>query len=577
MRHRHRTALRTAIVLAAVAIPGRAPAQNPVTHPLDIGGPPGPGVTHSCLTDSVLNAAVASFNGAAATRITGGVIPATTTIQSQGALAVFGASVRIDGTVLNDVVVINGDLRITATGHVSGNITVLGGNLRIDPGAFAQGRRIECDEPVSASRQGSGTITLQHSARSLLDLRSGAPFTLGPIRGTVRIGASGYDRAEGLPIEVAPSLAWLAAPNTTVRLDAAGILRTSNDASGARSDVGGRARLAITTGANHPVTLGADGESTVVPTEDQAYSTAESSLSALLLRRDYRDWYLRKGGGAFIGWQAAPNLSLNGRWDSARETTLSAQDVFSFARNDEAWRPNPLIDDGTYQTLSLTGTWDTRDDATHPTSGLYVSGTLQHVRSDDLTAVSLPTTIRAAMPSTDYAETELDFDARLYLRLDPVESVHLRLSGGGWLSGDPLTIQRRRAVGAGDDLTAFDFREFNCDRERRPNSATPALCDRTMAAQIEFRRTIGLNIRARIAGYDVGVHRPALVAFGDAAGGWLAGDSAGFVPTNRIQRLSEWHSDAGVGIDAGTFGFYVAHGFAVHEPLRLVIRLTPRF
>ena len=39
---------------------------------------------------------------------------------------------------------------------------------------------------------------------------------------------------------------------------------------------------------------------------------------------------------------------------------------------------------------------------------------------------------------------------------------------------------------------------------------------------------------------------------------WLAGDGAGQVPSNKIQSLSEWRSDIGIGFDAG--GFAIGRG-----------------
>ena len=39
-------------------------------------------------------------------------------------------------------------------------------------------------------------------------------------------------------------------------------------------------------------------------------------------------------------------------------------------------------------------------------------------------------------------------------------------------------------------LLGYDFRAINCDRRRKPDPATPALCDRDMAVQVEYHRTL---------------------------------------------------------------------------------------
>ncbi len=568
-----RLALALTLVAALAARHGAA-AQVPA-QPVPIGGPPGGSPHKSCLTDSILHAAVASFNGAAAARFTDGTIPKSMTIS--GSLAVFGGSLRIDGTVSGDVIVINGDLALTRSGRVDGSITVLGGISSIDDGAFAQGRRFECDEPAPVMRLPDGTVALRRQTRSLLGFASGATFGAGPVRAGLRIGAGTYNRVEGLPIDIHPELDWQADPVWSAALRGTGEVRTAGDPTGSRSDFGWNLQLAVTRAGTIPVTAGIEGGATVAPTADQPYTPLESGLSALILRRDFSDWYQRKGGGVFASAAVEPHLTVDASWHLYRETTLHQLDVFSLAHTNEAWRPNPLIDDGKYHILSLGGTWDTRDRSTGTTSGFYVRAGLSHVWSNDLTPVSLPVTIRAAMPSTGYGETELQFDARWYLRLDPLQSLHFRVTGSGWLSGDPLTVQRRYAAGGVDLLPGYPFRAVNCDTRRRPDPAEPALCDRVAGMQVEFRRTLNTNLTTRIAGYNVGLRRPTLVLFADAASAWLAGDSAGFVPKDRIQTLGEWRSDGGIGLDGGWLGLYLAKAIADPGSIRFVLRLTRRF
>ncbi len=577
MTARSPATLRFALALALIpALAARHGAAAQVAaQPVPIGGPPAGPPRNSCLTDSILHAAVASFNGTAAARFTDGTIPTPMTIS--GNVAVFGGSLRIDGTVTGDVIVINGDLALTRSARVEGSITVLGGISSIDNGAFAQGRRYECDDPAPVVRLPDGTVALRHPNRSLLGYASGAMFGSGSLRAGLRIGAGTYNRVDGLPIDIHPQLDWQADPVWSAVLRGTGEVRTASDPTGLRSDFGWNLRLTVNRAGTIPVTAGVEAGAMVVPTVDQPYAPVESGLAALILRRDYSDWYQQKGGGVFGRATVEPHLTVDASWHRYRETTLHQLDVFSLAHTNEPWRPNPLIDDGQYDLFSLGGTWDTRDRTTGIASGFYVRARLTHVGSNDVTAVSLPATIRAAMPSTGYGETELAFDARWYLRLDPLQSLHFRVTGSGWLAGDPLTVQRRLATGGVDLLPGYAFRAVNCDNRRRPDPAEPALCDRVAGMQVEYRRTLNTNLTTRIGGYSVGLRRPTLVLFGDAASAWLAGDSAGFVPKDRIQTLGEWRSDAGIGLDGGWLGLYLAKAIADPEPVRFVLRLTHRF
>ncbi len=566
--------LALAVLAAPLMVPRSGAAQVP-TQPVPIGGPPGGPPTGSCLTDSILHAAVASFNGAAAARFTVGTIPKTMTVS--GDVAVFGGSLRIDGTVSGNVIVINGDLAVTATARVDGSITVLGGISSINGAAFAQGRRFECDEPAPVMRLPDGTVALRRSSRNLFGLPSGATFGSGPVRAGLHLGLGTYNRVDGLPIDIHPDVVWQYNPQWSFAAHGTGEVRTASDPSGARSDFGWALRASATRNGPHPVTAGVDGGAMVVPTVDQPYAPVESGLSALLLRRDYNDWYQRKGGGVFASAVIVPHLTADAAWHLWRETDAApARRLFAGAQQ-RGVASQPADRRRQVSRRLAGGDLDTRDRAGRAASGLWVRAEVSHVWSNDLTPVSLPTTIREAMPSSGYGETELAFDARWYLRLDPLQSLHFRVSGGGWLAGDPLTVQRRHAVGGGDLLPGYGFRAVDCDNRRRPDPARPALCDRSAGLQVEYRRTLNTDLTTRIGGYTVGLRRPAVVLFADAASAWLAGDSAGYVPRNRIQALGEWRSDGGIGIDGGWVGLYLAKAIADPNAVRFIIRLTRRF
>jgi hypothetical protein len=201
----------------------------------------------------------------------------------------------------------------------------------------------------------------------------------------------------------------------------------------------------------------------------------------------------------------------------------------------------------------------------------YAQGELRRVTSNDLTPVSLPTTIRDSLPRTGYGEFEATIDLRGYLQLDPEQLLAARLSAAGYLSGDPLTIQNRRAISGADPLMGFLFRAINCDRRLKPDPADPALCDREMSVQVEYRRTLPVNLNTRINGYTIGVHNPQLVLLADAGSAWLAGDSAGRVPANRIEALREWRSDVGVGITTRSLGLYLAKSLV--DPVGVQVQL----
>jgi hypothetical protein len=163
-------------------------------------------------------------------------------------------------------------------------------------------------------------------------------------------------------------------------------------------------------------------------------------------------------------------------------------------------------------------------------------------------------------------------------------ALNFRLWFGGWLGGDPLPVQRRLSLGGLDLLPGYDFRHITCAPKGFKDPAMTAMCDRAITAQAEFRYRLGVR-----AGYTVrepgrgelsrfiGIDEPALVLMGNAGSAWLSGNEPGKVPNNRIRSITEWKPDLGFGLDAGSFGAYLAKSLTDGEPVRFFIRLERRF
>ena len=562
------------LIMATPMLPDAAAAGQTV-RTLDIGAPPGDSTARACLTDSIISAALAAFNGTNTTRAFGTFQVAATT-EYTGDYGVYQGVFKLDGRVHGNVVVLNGDARVTGTGVVTGTITILGGRLVLDPGARVA-RHFECEAQPALARLPNGTVARPAPRRSLGSLTSGLALTAGDWRITPHVGLSQYNRVEALPVQLGINGSRRLGASDSVRAELFGIGRTGRDPSGSRPSLGWHASAAYSHRGSLPFTLAVEGGSTIEATSDRPFSAIESGVGAFLLRRDYNDWYLRRGASVSASVRPLPEVTLYGAFDVSHQTTVLALDALSLFRSTEPWRPNPLIDDGTYGTLTGRVVWNGRDPVLHPVLSWFVRAELRHVSSNSLTPVSVPTTIRNALPTTGYGETDGELDVRASLRIDPEQRVDFRVAGGGYLGGDPLTIQRRRAIGSADPLLGYGFRGINCDRRRKPDPSTPALCDRSASIQVEYHRTLVLDLGTRIGGYTIGIRRPDLVVFGDAGSAWLAGDSAGRVPTNRIQSLREWRSDIGVGMTSGPFGLYLAKALTDAIPVRLTLLFNRRF
>lgn len=523
------------------------------------------------------------YNDSSTTHMQGDVnLPAGSLFS--GRLALFRGSLRIAGRVRGNVVVINATLYLLPGADVEGDVLVVGGRLIRSPDSRHVGRERVLWDAVPVVRAADGTLVLRERRRPLSDLAAArASFQTGRVRTTLLLATGGtYNRIEGLPIVFGPTFELRPTRSTVARLDVRGLLRTAGEGSRLSSDFGYgvRAELRFPGG-------GAEGRvySEVSPFEEQPLSAAENGWSAFLLQRDYRDWFERRGGGG-AAW-VDPTRSLRFEVSLRRdgEYSLRATDPWSLLRNSDRWRRNPLSDDGHYFTTGLQLDLDTRNDRDVPSTGWLLRGRLEHSTSDDVAPIVLPEAVRPPiMTGGGYAFDRLTLDLRRYARLTPGLRVNGRLRADGWVGGDPLPIQRRVSLGGPDLLPGYAFRDFTCVPPGFTDLSDPALCDRSITAQVEVRTRLSLNLGYRLRGGEsgapgrfIGVEEADLVFLADAGKAWLAGDGPGQVPSNRLPSFHEWVKDVGIGLDAGQIGAYLAKSLSQGEPVRFLVRLQRRF
>lgn len=544
---------------------------------IDFGGVQGQPPSQSEIPDSVLRRALAIFNAPApaTTRSFGG----TTQIGARhaGSYAMYGGDLLVRSPIEGNVVVINGDLRITGEGVVTGEVIVLGGRYSADAGATIRGTVTEYRRTASVRRNPDGTLVAAEPTPSLRELAGNMAVKVGPALLTPHVGVGVYNRVEGLPLALGGALTMNDPHDISLRLEGDVIVRTARDPSGIRDPLGWTGRLAMSLPGRQGFEFGIEAGQRMMATADRPFSDTESALSAAFLRRDYRDWYQSKDVSATGAWAPTDQLTLFGRVGVSRQRSVASVDAFSLLRTSETWRPNPLVDDGKFLTLEVGAAWDTRTDRSRPSNGWTLRGMVRRTSSDELTPIQLPTEVRDPLPGAGYGAWEAAFLVRREQRLNPSTTVHAQLTGSGWVGGDPLTIQRRVALQGGDGLPGYAFREVRCDPRRQVIAAEPALCDRRMLAQVELRHTTGFRLGTSFGPYALGIDQPAIVLFGDFGSAWLAGAGPGQVPSGRIQSLGEWRGDVGIGLDGGWLGLYAARSFTDDRPVRLVIRLQQRF
>jgi len=538
------------------------------------------------LPGEILKQVVQVYNDSATTRF-GGSFTLPRGARLEGRVAVYRGTLRVNGTISGPVLVINGDLIIGPGGTVLGPVLVTGGRIEVRPGGRLDGERTAYDALAPVFRMPSGLLEARERRKPLGEIASArASFQTGRISTELSLETGRtYNRVEGLPIVFGPSFTTQGSDRADARLDLRGIFRPTSDRTKLRDDVGFVVSTEWRAGRSRRwFGFGGRGYRQIQSIEDQPLTKGEAGWAAFLFQRDYRDHFEARGVEGFV--YAAPfrslRLGLSLRGDTER--SVPSSDPVSVFRNQDTWRPNPLIDDGLYRTARISLDYDTQNDAARPSTGWRVHADLERSRSDDASPVALPTAVRQPIEPGRYQFSKLRFDAVRHARFNPSTKIRFRFLGSGWVGGDPLPVQRRVSLGGPDILPGFGFRSLNCAPPGFSDQSEASLCDRMLAAQVEIRTNLPVDLPFRIRNADLaaiqqilGIEQAELVLLADAGKAWLTGDGPGRVPNNRIPKLGEWDADIGVGIDAGGIGLYLAKAIAVKRSFRLALRLQRRF
>jgi hypothetical protein len=567
--------MRSIVLALAVVLSGSATAQvRDVPH------------ERSGLPRDVAREATRLYNEASGLRSSGRVdIDENRTVN--GDIAVLEGPLFISGRVRGRVLAINSDVVLRSTARIDGDLLVVGGEVEGRHTAYVGGeiriyrQRLEYEqdgERIVATRGGSTSETGWWNRWERSHRRNTSKLYIAT--------AGAYNRVEGLPINLGPQIS-LVAPWGSARLDAYAIVRTETSFGGDQDDIGHNVSTELRLGRRGGFLVGGRLYNNVEPTETWQLSQGEAGLAAFLLRRDYRDYYERRGGrvhaGLFVRRGADVTLSYGEeRWES-RATEVP----WTLFMQGAKWRPNPAFDEARLHLINSTLRIDTRNDDESPLVGWYVLAELEHGFGDVDTYAprSAPLATPAAPADVQYARAFLDF--RRYNRVSPSAQLNFRVVAGGWMNGDALPLQRRFALDGPGGIPGYDFRTPSAINMLTCTAGAyvpgiPGQCDRMALAQLEYRGDLHLDLfndwhdDEYMRSDSDGVW----VFFADAGRGWLVGPSADALTYSRdeLPALSTFRTDLGVGLDFDLFGLYVAKSMSdPSENPNFFIRIRHRF
>ncbi len=521
-------------------------------------------------------AIVAVWNAPGTRRIRGDFeLPAGDTVR--GDLAILAGHARIAGTVVGQLVAINSDVRLASTGRVDRDVTVVGGEFEYDADRPNVGGELKVwSARIRYHEEGDTLVADERDPFSRFS-RWGRDDNDGGTRSDFLVtSAHTYNRVEGLPLYVGPRLRARTG-DTRVTAEVFGIFRTGDRLLWARQNLGHALRLEVRQGRRAGVGIGGRLFDEVDAVEQWQLRKGEVGLASFLFTRDYRDYWQRHGGNAYVTLFGRRGTELRASYGKERWSSRNARNVPSLIDNDVPWRVNPLVDEGVMKLLTFSGSLDTRNDREDPRSGWLLHADFE--RGNGTLDVVAPTTpdVRSQSVGTPITYARAFADLRRYNRLGPGAQLNFRAVAGGWMSGDPLPLQRRFSVSGVDALPGFDFRRMIGDKADVGTCATgtdagyaalgrPAQCERMLLLQAEWKGSFRVNLFGREDRFgdrryitDRASADGNWVVFANSGRGWLMGDrgdlSAG---SGRVPDTGTWRTDLGGGFDFGSFGVYIA-------------------
>ena len=367
----------------------------------------------NALPESVIQEVIGHYNDSLTTRLLGPfLLPAGA--QLSAPVAVFGGALIVRGRLTGRVTVINSFLLVESGGVVQGDVLVVGGQILIRNGGRVEGARREYRSTAPLIRTSAGLLAPRPPPRSLGELASAQRSFQTPYFRTTLSVETGrtYNRVEGFPIVLGPTFSREGLQDLDARLDLRGVIWTAPDRTNLRADFGYSARAELRFGKGRPFTVGFAASRLIKPIEPQPLTPEEVGLAAVLLQRDYRDYYQAQGIGGDARYTTG-GLSLAASIRREYERSVPATDPFSVVR-DDGWRPNPLIDDGHFLTIRLGLEYDTRNVSSNPAHGWLLNAWWERARSNDAFPLGLPPEVRVPIPPGPYASERVWLDLRRY-------------------------------------------------------------------------------------------------------------------------------------------------------------------
>ncbi len=475
-----------------------------------------------------------------------------TTIENEreldGNLLVVKGDLKIAGRINGNVLVLMGDVHILPKAYVNGDVVCVNGKIFQDEESTVTGNQIETkvknlfpyrawEEEYFASHRSSG----EESCR--------IPYSMVPAKSGRKSVILNYNRVQGLflgikiPKKISGKYKYI---------NVHGFLGYGF------KEKRWRYQLEIDRWFFNPrkyrFELGWKTYDLVDTHDDWLISPWENTLSAMLLHKDFQDYYRRKGYEFFVGQNIGRHLKARFGYRSDRYRSVLKNTDWSLFYGKRKFRENPLIEPGRMRSLYGEIELDTRNDLDVPKKGFLVR----------ISGESSNSKLRS-----DFSFNQYEFELRHYRRLSRFDRLDLRIKAA--TSEGTVPLQKLYQLGGISTLRGFGFKEVRGGADQFGG-------DRMLLANLEY------NISPEILDFDFlffGDLR--YIVFFDAGNVWQRNQVSGQDSWSAGFDHLKWNdlkSDFGLGITSwsGRFRLNIARRLDTgKKPLAITVRLIKPF
>lgn len=201
---------------------------------------------------------------------------------------------------------------------------------------------------------------------------------------------------------------------------------------------------------NNLFEAGIEAHNTVDSRDHWLIGNLENSLSALLFKYDYKDYFLRKGFSTWLSYNKRleiTDIQMKFAFNNDNHSTLEKHVNWSLFRSKRFFRENPDISDGNVKSLIFLFTIHKSDDKKFHLAGWSAS------TSAEFAGKSL---------KGDYDFNRYIIDIRRYQPISKYDNINIRLRIAS--SHGDLPLQYKFELGGIATLPAYSYKEFQGNR-----------------------------------------------------------------------------------------------------------------